>query len=219
MSWSAIGRSSSLPRCCVLYGLFFADAFGASAAMPYLSIGSTLGSHAALVVSGAVVTALLTRYRDRGGAPAAFGWYAIGYGALLIAAGWIVHQFRGVDPAFWISKLHATPAWCLISGGITVHGLGHALRARRRQGLASMARRGHHCRPGGAFRLSPGSDAAVGLCSVAALTGGVNVYGVLGDHLAIGHDSFRAVCVARRLAVRPHARAAECSQGCNGQAP
>ena len=97
-----------------------------------------------------------------------------------------MHQFRGVDPAFWISKVHATPAWCLISGGITVHGLGHALRARRRQGVASLA----------AAVTTAGQTALLAyllaplLLSLfelsAALTGGVNVYGALGDHLVIG---------------------------------
>jgi predicted acyltransferase len=41
------------------------------------------------------------------------------YGAALIAAGLALHQFKDVDEAFWISKPMATPAWCLISGGLT----------------------------------------------------------------------------------------------------
>jgi heparan-alpha-glucosaminide N-acetyltransferase len=170
----------------VLYGLFFADAFGFIGRIPYLRIGSTLGSHAALVVSGAVVTALLTRYRDRGGARAAFGWYAIGYGALLIATGWVVHQFRGVDPAFWISKVRATPAWCLISGGITgtawamlyelvdVKGWRRWPAAVTTAGQAALF----------VYLLAPLLLSVFAMS--AALTGGVNVYGVLGDRLAIG---------------------------------
>ena len=59
-SWSAIGRSSSLPRCVLSTASSSPMPSGRSAALPYLSVGSTLGSHAALVVSGAVVTALLT---------------------------------------------------------------------------------------------------------------------------------------------------------------
>jgi heparan-alpha-glucosaminide N-acetyltransferase len=169
-----------------LYGLFFADAFGVIGRLPSLSIGSTLGSHAALVVSGSVVTALLARYRDRGGAPGAFGSYAIGYGALLIAAGWVVHQFRDIDPAFWISKSHATPAWCLISGGITCTAWAILYRLVDVKG----------------WRRWPAAVTTAGqaalfvyllaplLLSVfemsAALTGGINVYGALGDHLAIG---------------------------------
>ena len=41
------------------------------------------------------------------------------YGAALIAAGLALHQFKDVSQVFWISKVMATPAWCLISGGLT----------------------------------------------------------------------------------------------------
>ena len=41
------------------------------------------------------------------------------YGAALIASGLGLHQFNGVSEVFWISKTMATPAWCLISGGLT----------------------------------------------------------------------------------------------------
>jgi len=170
----------------LLYGLFFADAFGVIGRVPYLTVGSTLGSHAALVVSGTVITALLTRYRHRGGAAGPFGWYAIGYGAALIAAGWIVHWFRDVDPAFWISKPHATPAWCLISGGITctawamLYELADVKGWRRwpatitSAGLAALL----------AYLLAPMLSSLFELSSI--LTGGVNLYGALGDHLLVG---------------------------------
>jgi heparan-alpha-glucosaminide N-acetyltransferase len=170
----------------LLYGLYFADAFALIARVPHLSIGSTLGSHAALVVSGAVITALMARDRERGGAPAAFGWYAIGYGALLIAAGWIVHQFRDVDHAFWISKAHATPAWCLISGGITciawaiLYQLVDVKGWRRWPAVATTAGQMALL----AYLLAPLLLSVFAMS--AALTGGVNVYGALGDQLAIG---------------------------------
>jgi predicted acyltransferase len=169
-----------------LYGLFFAEAFGVIGRLPYLSIGSTLGSHAALVVSGSVVTALLARYRDRRGAPGAFGSYAIGYGALLIVAGWVVHQFRDIDPAFWISKPHATPAWCLISGGITcmvwaiLYEIVDVKSWRRWPAAVTTAGQAALF----VYLLAPLLLSVFGLS--AALTGGVNVYGELGDHLAIG---------------------------------
>ena len=171
---------------CLLYGLFFADAFGLIGQVPSLDVGSTLGSHAALVVSGAVITALMARNRERGGAPAAFGWYAIGYGALLIAAGWIVHQFRDLDHAFWISKSHATPAWCLISGGITciawaiLYELVDVKGWRRWPAVMTTAGQMALL----AYLLAPLLLSVFAMS--AALTGGVNVYGALGDHLAIG---------------------------------
>jgi heparan-alpha-glucosaminide N-acetyltransferase len=170
----------------LLYGLFFAQAFGLIGRVPYLSVGSTLGSHAALVASGTAITALLTRYRERGGAPETFGWYAIGYGALLIASGWVLHQFRDVDHAFWISKSHATPAWCLISGGIAcaawailyelvdVKGWRHWPSAVTIAGQMALL----------AYLLAP---LLLSLFEMSAtLTDGVNVYGALGDHLMIG---------------------------------
>ena len=48
-----------------LYGLYFADAFQVIGRLPYVSIGSTLGSHAAFVLSGAVVTASMQPRRSR----------------------------------------------------------------------------------------------------------------------------------------------------------
>ncbi len=169
-----------------LYGLFFAEAFGWIGRLPYLSVGSTLGSHAALVVSGAAITALMRRDRDRGGAAGPFGWYAIGYGALLIAAGWIVHQFREVGPAFWISKVHATPAWCLISGGIAcaawaiLYELVDVKGWRRWPSAVTTAGQMALL----AYLLAPLLLSLFELS--AAMTGGVNVYGALGDHLLVG---------------------------------
>lgn len=170
----------------LLYGLYFAEAFGLIGRVRSLDVGSTLGSHAALVVSGAVITALMARNRERGGAPAAFGWYAIGYGALLIAAGWVVHQFRDVDHAFWISKAHATPAWCLISGGITciawaiLYELVDVKGWRRWPAVVTTAGQTALL----AYVLAPLLLSVFAMS--AALTSGVNVYGALGDHLAIG---------------------------------
>src|SRR4029453_19580170 len=51
----------------VLYGLIFADAFGFIGRIPYLSIGSTLGSPAALLLFGALGPGFLARYRGPGG--------------------------------------------------------------------------------------------------------------------------------------------------------
>ena len=169
-----------------LYGLFFADAFNAIGRVPYVSIGSTLGSHAALVVSGTVVTAAMQRHRARGSSPGAFGWYAIAYSGLLIAAGWMLHQFHGVHRAFWISKPQATPAWCLISAGMTcaawvilykladVKGRRHWPDVIRTAGEMALL----------AYLLAP---LLLSLFEWSAtLTGGVNLYGALGESLLIG---------------------------------
>jgi heparan-alpha-glucosaminide N-acetyltransferase len=170
----------------LLYALFFADRFGLIGHVPYLNVGSTLGSHAALTVSGSVITAWLTRYRRHGGAAGPFGWRAIGYGAGLITLGAIVHQFRDVDPAFWISKPHATPAWCLISGGITctawaiLYELADVKGWRRWPAPITIAGQAALL----AYLLAPMLSSIFEISS--ALTGGVNVYGALGDHLITG---------------------------------
>jgi predicted acyltransferase len=170
----------------LLYGLFFADAFGLIGRVPYLSVGSTLGSHAALVLSGTVVPAWLTRYRERGGAVERVGWYALAYGALLITAGWLVHQFRDVDPAFWISKVHATPAWCLISGGITCAAWATLYAVVELKGWRQWPRM---ITTAGQMALLAYLMAPLILSlfeMTAPLTGGVNVYTALGDQLLVG---------------------------------
>jgi heparan-alpha-glucosaminide N-acetyltransferase len=174
----------------LLYALYFADYVvhlsWLAATRPYLSVGSTLGSHAALVLSGTVVTAWMTRHRDEGGGREAFVWHAIGYGAAMVAAGWLLHQFRSVDPAFWISKPRATPAWCLISAGITCTAWAILyelvdLRGWRRW-PAAVTIAGQNALV--AYLLAPLLLSILALS--AALSGGVNVYGALGDHLVIG---------------------------------
>jgi predicted acyltransferase len=170
----------------LLYGLFFADAFGLIPTVPYVHVGSTLGSHAALVVSGAVITAWFARYRTGRGSAGPFAWYALAYGAALIAAGWVVHQFRDLDPAFWISKPHATPAWCLISGGITctawaiLYELADVKDWRHWPSTITIAGQTALV----AYLLAPMLSSLFALSSV--LTGGVNLYGALGDHLLVG---------------------------------
>jgi predicted acyltransferase len=174
----------------LLYVLYFADHLAALpwlvAIRPYVSVGSTFGSHAALVLSGTVVTAWMTRHYDDGGRHEAFVWYAIGYGAVLVAAGWLVHQFRSVDPAFWISKVRATPAWCLISAGITctvwavLYEFVDVKGWRRWPPALTIA--GQHALL--AYLLAPLLLSILALS--APLSGGINVYGALGEHLVVG---------------------------------
>ncbi len=174
----------------LLYALYFADyvahASWLAVTRPYLSIGSTLGSHAALVLSGTVATAWMTRHQGEGGGREAFAWHAIAYGAGLVGAGWLLHQFRSVDPAFWISKPHATPAWCLISAGITctawalLYDFVDVRGWRRWPPAVTIAGQNALL----AYLLAPLLLSMLALS--AAITRGVNVYGALGDHLAIG---------------------------------
>jgi heparan-alpha-glucosaminide N-acetyltransferase len=104
-----------------LYALYFADHFvGLSwlvAVRPYLGLGSVIGSHGGLVVSGAALMVLVRHVPD-GQAGRRVGHAAL-FSAGLVAAGLLVHTFEDHGVAFWINKPLATPAWCLLSGGLT----------------------------------------------------------------------------------------------------
>ena len=106
-----------------LYGLFFLDQTGV---VPWLvsfrnaiSVGEVLGSQAALVLTGTALVAWFVQARDGGMALPQASLRILLCGAALIAAGLALHQFKDVSHVFWISKVMATPAWCLISGGLT----------------------------------------------------------------------------------------------------
>jgi predicted acyltransferase len=106
-----------------LYGLFFLDQTDVVPSLVsfrvVMSVGEVLGSHAALVVTGTVLVAWFVQARDRGMRLPQAALRGVLYGAALIAAGLALHQFNDVSQVFWISKIMATPAWCLISGGLT----------------------------------------------------------------------------------------------------
>jgi predicted acyltransferase len=87
---------------------------------PVMWVGRVLGSHGALVLSGAVLTVALLRHRATQQRPARFIPQAAGYGAALAAAGLLLHSLHALHPAFWINKTRATAAWCLLAGAATV---------------------------------------------------------------------------------------------------
>ncbi|HVR71005.1 MAG TPA: DUF5009 domain-containing protein [Vicinamibacteria bacterium] len=98
-----------------------ADALGALvAARPLVHVGRSLASHGALALSGAVLTLALLRHRREGAPPERFVAPALAYAAALGAAGLLLHALHDVHPAFWISKVRATAAWCLLSAALTV---------------------------------------------------------------------------------------------------
>ncbi len=105
----------------LLYGLFFAEQhlhvawLTASAAL--VDVGPVLGSLGGLLTSGAAFTILLRR--APGDAPARRVRDGLAFSAALLAAGLAVHGFKDLGTAFWINKPMATPAWCLLSAGLT----------------------------------------------------------------------------------------------------
>jgi len=179
-----------LAAAALLYGLYFVDALalmpGLAAVRPYFSVGSTLGSHGALVLTGTVLTAWLLRHRERDASAGTFVWRAAAYAAVLGVVGVVVHQFRDVHHAFWINKPMATPAWCLISSAWTVAAwtllfvVSDVRGWRRWPAVVTIA--GENALL--TYLLAPLALSVLALS--ATITGGVNLYAALGDTLVIG---------------------------------
>jgi heparan-alpha-glucosaminide N-acetyltransferase len=108
----------------LLYLVALADEAGAVGALgairPFVSVGSMLGAHGALVLSGTVLTVALIRHRGEDRPAARFIAPALGFALACAAAGLLVHALHGVHPVFEISKIRATVAWCLLSAAFTV---------------------------------------------------------------------------------------------------
>jgi heparan-alpha-glucosaminide N-acetyltransferase len=108
----------------VLYLVALADeanAIGALVAIrSFVFVGRMLGAHGALVLSGAVLGLALRRHRDEGGPAARFVIPALGFALACAVAGGLVHALHEVHPAFEVSKIRATAAWCLLSAALTV---------------------------------------------------------------------------------------------------
>jgi predicted acyltransferase len=107
----------------LLYCLFLADFAGhaswARALAPVLSVGSMVGAHGAIVVSGVVLGLLVVGHRRDGGTPLGLARSAWGYAVGLVVAGLLLHSLHDLHPAFQFSKILATPPWCLVSSGAT----------------------------------------------------------------------------------------------------
>jgi predicted acyltransferase len=86
---------------------------------PVVFVGRMLGAHGALVLSGAVLGLALRRHRDEGRPAARFVIPALGFALACAVAGGLVHALHGVHPAFEVSKIRATAAWCLLSAAWT----------------------------------------------------------------------------------------------------
>jgi predicted acyltransferase len=104
-----------------LYALFFLDQFGMA---PWLNafggivdVGSVIGSLGALLTSGAALTVHVCSREASGRSRHVRS--AVLFSAGLLAAGFGVHAFNGYGPAFFFNKPMATPAWCLVSAGLT----------------------------------------------------------------------------------------------------
>jgi hypothetical protein len=185
----------------LLYALYVAHAAGAFAGWTWLSgwihVGSMLGSHAAITVSGVAMGMAL----GPGSSPAAhrerLRW-GLSYGVALGVAALLLHAAHAVHPMFIFNKNLATPPWCLLSSAITValwallywviEVRGPARWAALLEGAGQNALT--------AYLLAFVLDAFLNVLSQA--TGFPNLYAALGGHFASGFA--RAVLLALGLA-------------------
>ncbi len=78
----------------------------------HLSLGTDLGSHAAITMAGCCLGSILTRGSDLR-APAEQIRWALAFAGGLLAAGVLL------DAPYGINKIRATPAWCLYCAALT----------------------------------------------------------------------------------------------------
>jgi hypothetical protein len=82
-------------------------------------VGPVIGTHGALGLAGALLGVLVQRHAREGGSPWRFALRVAGYAAALGLAGVLLRSLNGLDPAFIISKNHATVPWGLVSSALT----------------------------------------------------------------------------------------------------
>jgi heparan-alpha-glucosaminide N-acetyltransferase len=82
-------------------------------------VGLVLGTHGAIVLAGTLLGVLLKRHRKSAGSAWRFAGEVAGYATLLAVAGLLLRALSGLDPAFRISKIHATAPWGLVSSALT----------------------------------------------------------------------------------------------------
>jgi predicted acyltransferase len=107
----------------LLYCVYMADSAGYFSGMTWItqwvSIGSALGSHAAITVSGVILGMILTPDSLVTTHSARIRW-AVLYGLGLAAAGLLLHSLHDIHKMFIINKIFATAPWCLWSSAITI---------------------------------------------------------------------------------------------------
>jgi predicted acyltransferase len=107
----------------LLYCLYVAQAAGAFSALTWLSgwidVGSMLGSHAAITVSGLALGMALLPGSALATHAQRLRWGLL-YGLGLAVAAYLLHAAHGIHSMFIFNKVLATPPWCLLSSAITI---------------------------------------------------------------------------------------------------
>jgi heparan-alpha-glucosaminide N-acetyltransferase len=107
----------------LLYSLYAADRAGLFSEWTWINswinIGGTLGSHAAIVMSGVVLGMILRPDSPVQTHGERIRW-AFFYGLGLTLAGILLHALNDIDSMFIINKIQATIPWCLFTSAITL---------------------------------------------------------------------------------------------------
>lgn len=105
----------------ILFCLYLADQGGFLVFLewfkPSMKVSYMLGSHSAIVLSGAILGGLLTADSPVKGHKERIRW-AVFYGSGLALAGLLLHSLHELHVMFTINKNLGTPPWCLLSSAI-----------------------------------------------------------------------------------------------------
>jgi hypothetical protein len=119
-----LSKTAVLGMCVLLYLVYLADKAGAfstlNAVIPWLNIGSMLGSQAAITLSGVLLGMILLPGSPVQKGATTIRW-AMVYGTGLLLAGFLTHTLSDIHDGFIINKILATPPWGLISSACTVY--------------------------------------------------------------------------------------------------
>ncbi len=107
----------------LLYLLYLAASAGMLKSLPLIegmmNVGSTLGSHAAIVLSGVILGNKLGANLELPNHKSILRW-SFGFSIYLLIAALLLHQLNRLDTMFIISKNLATVPWCLLSSVFTI---------------------------------------------------------------------------------------------------
>jgi len=107
----------------ILYCLFMADKAGFFSGLTWINswidIGSTLGSHGAVVISGIILGKILMPDSAAKTHSRRIRW-AFFYGLGLASSAILLHSLHDIHQMFIINKIMATAPWCLWSSAILV---------------------------------------------------------------------------------------------------
>jgi len=107
----------------ILYCIYMADVVGGLAFLawikPFVNVSYMLGSHSAIVISGVLLSMMLTPDSPVKGHKARIRWATV-YGLGLALAGFLLHSLHDIHEMFIVNKILGTPPWCLLCSAIFV---------------------------------------------------------------------------------------------------